>query len=85
MLAKKMVECIANMDNVNKVKIYYKKAANKICERMAHELYGETKKYLGTLLKNQSPILSKEAQDITFLLLDRSIDTVTPLMHSFTF
>ena len=31
LIAKKMVECIANMKAVNTVRIYYKKAANKVC------------------------------------------------------
>ena len=37
------------------------------------------------LIKNKSTCVNKEASDHTFLLLDRSVDTVTPLLHSFTY
>lgn len=40
---------------------------------------------MGILLENRSPSITKNAPDIVFLLLDRSIDTVTPFIHSFTY
>ena len=38
LLAKKIMEVIANAESVNTVKIYYKKSPNQICERMAKSL-----------------------------------------------
>lgn len=52
---------------------------------MAHELERTVKEYLGILVKNKSTILKKGAKDITYLLLDRSIDPITPLLHYFTY
>lgn len=43
------------------------------------------KKYLGILLENRSPNLVKTAPDLTILLMDRSVDTVTPFIHYFTY
>lgn len=85
LLARKIVEVVANTQGVNTVRVYYKKAENKICERMAGALEAEIKNYLGVLLKNKSPTLDRQAPDLTFLLLDRSIDTVTPLIHNFSY
>ena len=79
------MEFIANHDSINTVRVYYKKSANKVCERLANPLEKIIKNYLGILLQNRSPYLSKSAPDLTILLLDRSIDTVTPFIHSFTY
>lgn len=52
---------------------------------MACELERAAKKYLGILVKNKSKNLQKSAKDITYLVLDRSIDPITPLLHYFTY
>lgn len=85
MISKKMIEFVASYDSINTVRIYYKKAANKVCENMALSLELAVKNYLGILLDNRSPSLSKSAPDLTVLLLDRSVDTVTPFIHYFTY
>ncbi len=37
------------------------------------------------MLANKSHLLKPEADDITILIFDRSIDPITPLLHSFTY
>jgi hypothetical protein len=52
---------------------------------MAKSLESVINNYLGILLQNRSPNLNKDAGDLTILMLDRSIDTVTPFIHYFTY
>jgi len=52
---------------------------------VALRLEDTIKKYLGILLENRSPNLSKNAPDLTILMMDRSVDTVTPFLHYFTY
>jgi hypothetical protein len=37
------------------------------------------------LLNRKSECLHKDATDITIFLLDRTIDPITPLLHTFTY
>jgi hypothetical protein len=39
--------------------------------------------YIEILKKNQSPEINKNAGDIYLIILDRSIDPLTPVMHDF--
>ena len=80
-----MIEFIASYDSISTIRIFYKKSPNRICENVAQTLQATVKNYLGILLENRSPCIQKNAPDITFLLLDRSIDTVTPFIHSFSY
>lgn len=52
---------------------------------MALTLQTTIKNYLGILLTNRSPNLKKDADDLTILMMDRSIDTVTPFIHYLTY
>jgi hypothetical protein len=52
---------------------------------MAFSLQKSVNRYLGILIENKSTKIDKNASDVIFLLLDRSVDTVSPFMHYFTY
>ena len=79
------MEILPSMKTVNKVKIYYKKGANKVSERMALALQDSIKRYLGILIENKSSVIDKKAECVVFLIMDRSVDTVSPLIHYFSY
>lgn len=52
---------------------------------MASAAAARVKKYLETLLDNKCASLDKSVADISFYIADRSLDPLTPLIHSLTY
>jgi hypothetical protein len=59
LIANKLIEFVANFEDINTVRIFFKKSPNKVCERMANSLESTIKSYLSILLTNRSPHLTK--------------------------
>lgn len=57
--------------------IYNKNTANPIAERVAQELYKRIEKYL------QKKTQDEEAAPVKFVIIDRSFDPLTPLVHDY--
>ncbi len=85
LICRKIIEILACYPKINGVRVVFKKSSNCVCERMAETLLENCNKYIKILLENKSEKISKEAPEIVFLLLDRSVDPITPLLHSFTY
>ena len=87
-IANRLVTVIANMDKFWSIDILYQKPLpeNNFAE-FSTSIGVKFKEGLMALLKNlkksSSPLLDKEAGKITVLILDRSIDATTPLLHDF--
>lgn len=87
-IANRLVTVIANMDKFWSIDILYQKPIpeNNFAE-FSTSIGIKFKEGLMALLKNlkksSSPLLDKEAGKITVLILDRSIDATTPLLHDF--
>lgn len=87
-IANRLVTVIANMDKFWSIDILYQKPLpeNNFAE-FSTSIGIKFKEGIMALLKNLkksgSPLLDKEAGKITVLILDRSIDATTPLLHDF--
>ena len=56
-----------------------------IAERLAKRILKEVTVYYDELMDSKSHSISNTATDLTFFVVDRSIDVITPVLHSFTY
>ena len=52
---------------------------------MALALQTSINRFLGGMIENKSSIIDKKAEEVVFLIVDRSVDTVSPLIHYFSY
>ena len=50
---------------------------------MAESIAIELKEFTNLLIREKSHLLNEESNNVEVLILDRSIDPVTPLLHDF--
>jgi syntaxin-binding protein 1 len=81
-ISDKFIEIFRNL-SFYQVNLYYKKSISGIAERMAETISEDFKEFIKTLRMEKSSILSENAENVEVLLIDRSIDPVTPLLHDF--
>ena len=48
---------------------------------MAEEVKRRIEDCVGVLLKNKSRTVNPQAEDVELIILDRSLDPITPLLH----
>ena len=79
LIGKKMVDLIAGFPKLHTIRFLYDKdnSVNKVAK--------EVKNYLRRLLDASSSAIDPSAPDLTFLVVDRSIDIITPLLHGYSY
>lgn len=85
-IAKRFVHLIAGYDKLFTVRFYHpKNIANKIAERVVEQCSKEVQTYLNKLLQANSPAVDHTTEDLTVLIVDRSIDVITPIIHGYSY
>lgn len=86
-MGKKMVDLIAGFPKLHTVRFLFDKenAGNKVASRVIERSIKDVKKYLMRLLDSSSSAIDPKAPDLTILVVDRSIDIITPLLHGYSY
>ena len=87
-IANRLVTVVANIANFWSIDIHFQKPLqennfSEFSNSIALKFKEGTLNLLKNLKKSNSSVLNKEAGKITILILDRSIDALTPLLHDF--
>ena len=87
LIGKKMVDLIAGFPKLHTIRFLYDKdnSVNKVASRVVERAAKEVKNYLRRLLDASSSAIDPSAPDLTFLVVDRSIDIITPLLHGYSY
>jgi len=86
-VGKKMVDLIAGFPKLHTVRFLYDKdnSVNKVASRVVERSVKEIKNYLMRLLDSNSTAIDPKTPDLTILVVDRSIDIITPLLHGYSY
>lgn len=86
LIAKRFVHLAAAYPSLHTVRFLYDKSTpNKIAERVIEKSAKEMKAYLMKLLDSNSTAINPNAPDLTFFVVDRSIDVISPIIHGYAY
>jgi hypothetical protein len=87
LIGRKMVDLIAGFPKLHTIRFLYDKhnSVNKVASRVVERAAKEVNNYLKRLLDASSSAIDPAAPDLTILVVDRSIDFITPLLHGYSY